>query len=138
MGKQKRKSEDASPPLPTAAELEILNLLWESGEMTVREVHEKLSPAKSTGYTTALNQMRVMHEKGLLIRNERYRSHVYSARLTREATQQQLADDLMSRAFGGSTKSFVLGALSTNRASREEVQQLRRLLAEYEKGMEDR
>ena len=90
-----RRPKKRSLPLPTEAELEILNILWSIGPSTVREVHEALS-GKRTGYTTVLKQMQVMAEKGLLLRNERYRSHVYEARLAKEANtaavgQQSLA-----------------------------------------------
>jgi BlaI family transcriptional regulator, penicillinase repressor len=131
----KHPPEQTRLPLPTAAELEILAVLWANGESTVREVHEALLASKSTGYTTILKQMQVMVEKGLLQRNERFKSHVYKANLTREMTQQLLVADLMNRAFEGNTKSFVLGALSAQRASQEEIEELRKLLDEYEKGL---
>jgi hypothetical protein len=85
--------------------LEILNILWRIGPSTVREVHEALS-GKRTGYTTVLKQMQVMAEKGLLVRNERYRSHVYDARFAKEKTQQQLAGNLLHRAFGGCEEPY--------------------------------
>ena len=87
------------PPLPTGAELEILAALWRLGPSTVREVYEALG--KESVYTTALKQMQVMTEKGLLVRSERYRSHVYEAGVPKEDTQQQIAGDLLRRAFGG-------------------------------------
>jgi BlaI family transcriptional regulator, penicillinase repressor len=131
----KHLTEQPRLPLPTDAELEILTVLWTNGESTVREVHEALLASKSTGYTTILKQMQVMVEKGLLQRNERFKSHVYNANLTREMTQQLLVADLMNRAFEGSTKSFMLGALSAQGASQEEIEELRKLLDEYEKGL---
>jgi BlaI family transcriptional regulator, penicillinase repressor len=128
-----RRPKKPSLPLPTEAELEILNILWSIGPSTVREVHEALS-GKRTGYTTVLKQMQVMAEKGLLVRNERYRSHVYEARLAKEQTQQQLASNLLHRAFNGSTKNLVLGALSSQRVSSSELAEIRRMLDEFEKG----
>src|SRR5450631_3758358 len=101
--------------LPTEAELEILNILWTLGPSTVRDVHTASS--KETGYTTILKQMQVMVEKGLLERSERFRSHVYEARAAKEQTQQRLARNLMQRAFDGSAKSLVMGALSAQKAS---------------------
>src|ERR1700676_862875 len=95
-----------SPPLPTAGELDILAVLWRLGPATVREVHEDL--AKDNGYTTTLKQMQLMTEKGLLIRSERFRSHVYEAGFAKEQTQLQIAGDVLKRAFDGSAASLVL------------------------------
>jgi predicted transcriptional regulator len=118
-------------PLPTDAELDILAVLWRLGPSTVREVHEALG--KDSGYTTALKQMQVMTEKGLLVRSERYRSHVYEAAAPREQTQEQIAGDMLKRAFGGSAKNLVLGALRAQPASDEELAEIRRLLNEFGK-----
>ena len=118
-------------PLPTAAELDILAVLWRLGPATVREVHEAL--AKDSGYTTTLKQMQLMLEKGLLKRSERFRSHVYEASVPKEQTQQQVAGDLLSRAFDGSAKSLVLGALSAQPASREELAEIRKMLDTFAK-----
>jgi BlaI family transcriptional regulator, penicillinase repressor len=120
-------------PIPTEAELEILSILWASGPATVREVHSALS-SKNKGYTTVLKQMQVMTEKGLLERSERFRSHVYSARLPQEKTQQQLAGNLLRRAFNGSAKNLVLGALSSKRVSAAELAEIREMLDRYERG----
>jgi BlaI family transcriptional regulator, penicillinase repressor len=128
-----RRQTKRSAPLPTEAELEILTTLWTIGPSTVREVHEALS-SRQTGYTTVLKQMQVMAEKGLLVRNERYRSHVYEARLPKEETQRQLAGNLLQRAFDGSAKNLVLGALSSQRVSSSELSEIRRVLDEFEKG----
>ena len=117
--------------LPTEAELEILNILWTLGPSTVRDVHTASS--KETGYTTILKQMQVMVEKGLLERSERFRSHVYEARAAKEQTQQRLARNLMQRAFDGSAKSLVLGALSAQKASAAELAEIRELLDRFEK-----
>ena len=117
--------------LPTDSELEILNALWASGPATVREVHEALSN-KGTGYTTVLKQMQMMVDKGLLTRSERFRSHVYQVSVPREETQQQLAGSLLERAFGGSARNLVLGALSAQRVSAEELAEIRKLLDEVE------
>jgi len=119
--------------LPTDSELEILNALWASGPATVREVHEALSN-KGTGYTTVLKQMQMMVDKGLLTRSERFRSHVYQVSVPREETQQQLAGSLLERAFGGSARNLVLGALSAQRVSAEELAEIRKVLDEVERG----
>jgi predicted transcriptional regulator len=118
-------------PLPTDAELDILAVLWRLGPSTVREVHEALG--KDSGYTTALKQMQVMTEKGLLVRSERYRSHVYEAAAPREQTQEQIAGDMLKRAFGGSAKNLMLGALRAQPASDEDLAEIRGLLNEFRK-----
>ena len=118
--------------LPTEAELEILNILWALGPSTVRDVHT--ASEKETGYTTVLKQMQVMAEKGLLTRSERYRSHVYAARIAKEQTQRQLARNLVRRAFDGSAKNLVLGALSSQKVTAEDLAEIRRMLDEYERG----
>ncbi len=129
----KRKTPSIPPtPLPTEAELAILNILWTTGPATVREVHEALA-AKQIGYTTVLKQMQVMAEKGLLHRSERFRSHVYAATHPRERTQQQLAGNLLQRAFDGSAANLVLGALSSQKISPAELAEIRQLLDQFEK-----
>lgn len=122
-------------PKPTDAELEILCVLWSRGPSTVRAVHEVIAESKPTQYTTVLKQLQVMAEKGLVGRDEAQRSHVYRASRPREWTRQQLAGDLLQRAFEGSASELVMGALSSQRASKEELAELRRLLDEYEKGL---
>ena len=118
-------------PLPSAAELDILAALWRLGPATVREVHEALG--KDIGYTTTLKQMQLMHEKGLLARSERFRSHVYEPGVPREQTQQQIAGDMLARVFDSSAKSLVMGALAAQPASREELAEIRKMLAAYAK-----
>ncbi|HEY1945973.1 MAG TPA: BlaI/MecI/CopY family transcriptional regulator [Bryobacteraceae bacterium] len=121
------------PPtvLPTAAELDILAVLWRLGMATVREVHDELG--KDNGYTTTLKQMQVMTEKGLLLRGERFGSHVYEASIPKEQTQQQIAGDLLKRAFGGSAQSLVMGALAAQPASRKELDEIRGMLDAFAK-----
>ena len=125
----------SGPPRPTDAELEILTVLWSRGPSTVRTVHETISERKPTQYTTVLKQMQVMAEKGLLRRNDEQRSHVYETAQSREWTQRQLAGDLLQRAFDGSARTLLLGALSARRASKREMAELRKLLDEYEAGI---
>ena len=119
-------------PLPTEAELDVLNVLWARGASTVREVHDALS-AKEVGYTTVLKQMQVMVEKGILTRSERFRSHVYEARAPREKTRQRLAGNLLQRAFEGSARDLVLGALSAKKVTAAELTALRQYLDRFEK-----
>jgi predicted transcriptional regulator len=118
-------------PLPTAAELDILAVLWRLGPATVREVHEQLG--KDSGYTTTLKQMQVMAEKGLLTRSERFRSHVYEAAAPREETQKQVAGDVLKRVFGGSAQNLVLGALAAQPASAQELDEIRKMLDAFAK-----
>jgi BlaI family penicillinase repressor len=119
-------------PLPTGSELDILNALWSLGPATVREVHESLT-AKQTSYTTTLKQMQMMVDKGLLTRSERFRSHVYQASAPKEETRRQLAGNLLERAFGGSARNLVLGALSAQKVSAAELAEIRTLLDEVER-----
>jgi BlaI family penicillinase repressor len=126
------------PGRPTDAELEILTVLWSLGPSTVRDVHDTLTRRKTaqntTQYTTVLKTMQIMAEKGLVRRNEKQRAHVYEPSRSREWTQKQLAGDLLQRAFGGSARSLVMGALSARKASREELAEIRKVVDEYEKG----
>ena len=112
--------------LPTDAELGILRVLWARGPSTVREVHEALKDG--TGYTTVLKLMQIMTEKGLVVRDESQRAHVYSAQATQQRTQRQLVTDLVDRAFGGSPAQLAMQALSSKKTSPEELAELRRLL----------
>jgi predicted transcriptional regulator len=98
----------------------------------VREVHETIAARKPTQYTTVLKTLQIMAEKGLVRRNEEQRAHIYQAARPREWTQQQLAGDLLQRAFNGSARSLMVGALSARKASKDELAELRKLLAEYE------
>jgi BlaI family transcriptional regulator, penicillinase repressor len=125
-------SKRQGPPLPTAAELDILAALWRLEAATVREVHDEVG--KDNGYTTTLKQMQLMLEKGLLKRSERFRSHVYEAGVPKEQTQRQVAGDLLERAFDGSARSLVLGALAARPASEEELGEIRRMLDGFGKG----
>ena len=121
-------------PRPTDAELEILTVLWSLGPSTVHGVHETIMRRKPAQYTTVLKTLQIMAEKGLVRRDEKQRARIYSASRPREWTQQQLAGDLLQRAFAGSAASLMLGALSSQRASRKELAELREFLEEYEKG----
>jgi BlaI family penicillinase repressor len=122
------------PVRPTAAELEILGVLWRRGPSTVREVHGELSGAKPTGYTTVLKLMQIMTEKGLVRRNEDQRAHVYEAKAPREQTQKRLVRDLLDRAFAGSAAQLVMQALESRKASAKELAEIRRMLDDFERG----
>jgi predicted transcriptional regulator len=118
----------ADRSLPTGAELQILRVLWRSGPATVREVHDALGPRRRTGYTTVLKLLQIMHQKGLVTRDEAERSHIYRARIGESVTQRRLLRDLADRAFGGSAASLAMQALSTEKASAEDLAEIRRLL----------
>jgi BlaI family penicillinase repressor len=130
----KPTSKPNDPSRPTEAELEILTVLWSRGPSTVRDVHETIAQRKPTQYTTVLKLLQIMVEKRLVERNEEARAHVYQASRPREWTQRQIAGDLLDRAFGGSAKSLVVGALSARKTSKEELAEIRKLLDIYEKG----
>ena len=119
---------------PTDAELEILNILWEHGPATVREVHEALHHDRSTGYTTTLKLMQIMAEKRLLKRDESNRAHVYQSRLPREKTLLGLTRDLLERAFGGSAERLVMHALQAKKVSAGELKRVREMVDEIGRG----
>lgn len=121
-------------PRPTDAELAILRVLWERGPSTVRQVFEVLSAERELGYTTVLKMLQIMDEKGLVQRDASDRVHVFSATETQAQTQRSLLDDLLDKAFGGSSLSLVMQALATRRASREELAEIRKLLDQAEGG----
>jgi len=129
---EKRKSHAA--PRPTDAELAILRVLWSRGPSTVRDVHQALSSSQESGYTTVLKLLQIMTEKGIVLRDESQRAHIYAARLSQQRTQRQLLGDLVDRAFGGSSAKLVLHALSDRPTSNEELRDIRALLDKIEKG----
>src|SRR5262245_14525969 len=123
------------PPLqkPTASELEILRVLWSRGPSTVRDVHEALAQTKDVGYTSVLKFLQIMTAKGLVRRNETQRAHVYEAGLPAEQTKRQLAGDVLQRVFEGSASQLMMHALAGQKASRQEIEEIRRLLDDYER-----
>ena len=123
---------DKPTPRPTDAELAILRVLWERGPSTVREVHDALSQTHDSGYTTVLKLMQIMTDKGLVDRDESQRAHVYTSRYGEQRTQRQLLGDLIERAFGGSPAKLVMQALSTTKASAEDLTAIRHMLDQME------
>src|SRR5215467_7469970 len=121
-------------PRPTDAELEILAVLWSIGPATVRQVYDVISRRRTAQYSTILKFMQIMAEKGLLVRNQDQRAHVYAPAKPREWTQQQLARHLLERAFSGSAKALLVGALSARKFTKGELKELRILLDEYQSG----
>ena len=118
---------------PTASELEILRVLWTRGPSTVREVHDSMKETKTLGYTTVLKLLQIMTAKGIVRRNETERAHVYQAGVPATQTKRQLAGDMLQRVFEGSASDLMMHALAGKRTSREEIEELRRLLDEYER-----
>ena len=118
---------------PTSSELEILRVLWARGPSTVREVHEALSEKKDLGYTTVLKLLQIMTAKGTVRRDEGQRAHVYEACQPATETKRQLVGDVLQRVFEGSASELMIHALEGRRTSRKELEELRRLLDEYER-----
>jgi len=123
-----------SIPRPTDAELAILRVLWERGPSTVRQVFEVLSAERELGYTTVLKMLQIMDEKGLVQRDATDRTHVFSTTETQIQTQRNMLDDLLDKAFGGSSLNLVMQALATRKASRAELAEIRKMLDQAEGG----
>jgi BlaI family transcriptional regulator, penicillinase repressor len=113
---------------PTESELEILRVLWERGEATVREVHEELSKTKESGYTTTLKLMQIMHEKGMVKRDETNKTHKYIPLLSREKTQKQFMGKMIDTLFQGSSTQLVMQALGNHKTSKEELNEIQKLI----------
>ncbi|MFN4315989.1 MAG: BlaI/MecI/CopY family transcriptional regulator [Chitinophagaceae bacterium] len=113
---------------PTESELEILQILWKRGMATVREVHEELTATKDVGYTTTLKLMQIMHEKGLVKRDDSMRTHVYQAAVNKEKTQKHLLGKMIDSLFGGSPTQLVIQALGEHKASPDEIARIQALL----------
>jgi predicted transcriptional regulator len=121
-------------PLPTEAEFRVLGALWTHGDQTVRQVHEQLRDGWAVGYTTVLKILQNLHEKGLVSRDDSERSHVYRAAVERDWATRGYVTDLTERVFGGSAAELVMRALSSQRATPEELEQIRSLLDDLEEG----
>jgi predicted transcriptional regulator len=126
------KAKDQAPK-PTQAELEILRILWDKKEATVREVHDVLAQKGETVYTTTLKTMQIMLDKGLLARNEDARSHIYSATIKEDDVQKNLIGNFLQTAFGGSASTLVMQVLGNHKTSNEELQKIRQFLDNIEK-----
>ena len=124
-------------PRPTDAELSILRVLWKRGPSTVRQVHDVLSVDRDFAYTTTLKLLQLMTEKGVAVRDEDGRVHLYRAAVAQEETQRHLIRDLVDRAFGGSPSQLVMQALAVKPASADELREIRRLLKEHEEKNRD-
>jgi BlaI family penicillinase repressor len=127
----------SSLPRPTEAELPILQVLWERGPLSVRDVMHALNESKPAGYTTVLKQMQIMTDKGLVEKDESCRPQIYRACCSETQTQRQLLSHLVQRAFGGSVKSMVLQALSSRKSTRRDVAEIEKLLDRIEEDRMD-
>ncbi|MGZ5247985.1 MAG: BlaI/MecI/CopY family transcriptional regulator [Flavitalea sp.] len=113
---------------PTESELEILQILWLKGTASVREVHEELSKTKEAGYTTTLKLMQIMHEKGLVKRDDSIKTHIYQPAVSREKTQKHLLSKMITTVFGGDTTQLVIQALGNHKASSEELEEIQKMI----------
>jgi BlaI family penicillinase repressor len=120
---------------PTESELEILNILWANGPSTVREVHEALEKSKTSGYTTTLKLMQIMYDKKLLKRDASNKSHVFTANVSQEKTQGQLLKKMIHNVFNGSASQLVMQALGNHKTNKNEIDEIKKYLAEIENKM---
>ena len=123
-----------SPVKATEKELEILQVIWQKGATSVKDVHEALGGDETNGYTTILKLMQIMHEKGLLTRQKRGKLHLYEAVPTLEKTRQQILDKMIQTVFQGSATQLVMSALGNKKSSKEELQEIKKYLEELEGG----
>jgi predicted transcriptional regulator len=116
---------------PTESELEILQVLWRMGQATVRDVHEELAKTKASGYTTTLKLMQIMDEKGLVVRDTTSKTHVYRAAYSQEKAQSSALDKILSTVFEGSTSDLVIQALGHHKASKNEIDAIKKYLEKF-------
>ncbi len=124
---------NSKPLKPTESELEILQVLWQKGVATVREVHEVLSVYKESGYTTTLKLLQIMHEKGIVTRDDSSKTHIYKPNVDKEKTQQHLVEKMVDAVFGGSASQLVMQALGNAQTSKEELDEIQKLLNNLKK-----
>ena len=113
---------------PTESELEILSILWDRKNASVRTVHEELSKTKDAGYTTTLKLMQIMFEKKLVTRDDSNKTHIYAPAVTREKTQNQFLNRIIDGLFAGSATELVMQALGNNNTSDAELDKIRQLI----------
>lgn len=118
---------------PTESELEILQVLWQKGKATVREVHEELVSGKDIGYTTTLKLMQIMNDKGLVERDDSSRTHIYQAATDKENTQRFLLDRFIGNLFGGSSTQLVIQALGSQQVSESDLDQIQSMIDNLKK-----
>jgi BlaI family penicillinase repressor len=118
---------------PTEGELEILQVLWDKGSATVRDVHEHINQYKESGYTTTLKLMQIMFEKGLVKRDDSSKTHIYKPNVNKEKTQQQMVGKMVDALFGGSASQLVMQALGSSQPSKEELEEIQQMLNNLKK-----
>lgn len=118
---------------PTESELEILQILWDKKQATVREVHEQLSLNKESGYTTTLKLMQIMFEKGIVVRDDSSKTHIYKPNISKDNTQKQMVGKMVDALFGGSTSQLVMQALGSTPPSKAELDEIQQLLDNLKK-----
>jgi len=118
---------------PTESELEILQVLWDRGTASVRDVHEELAKIKDVGYTTTLKLMQIMNEKGLVRRDDSFKTHIYQSAVSKEKTQKHLLGKMIDNLFGGSSTELVIQALGNHKASPSELDEIQQLLDDLKK-----
>ena len=118
---------------PTESELEILQVLWQKGTASVREVHEELAKSKDVGYTTTLKLMQIMFEKGLVKRDDSNKTHIYEPAVSKQKTQKQFLDKMINTLFAGSSAQLVLQALGNQKASKDELDEIQKYLDNLKK-----
>ena len=117
---------------PTESELEIMQILWENGPLTVREVNDRLNLNRRVGYTTTLKIMQIMTDKKILTRDTEKRSHIYSPTLQPEEVQSTILDHILRTVFNGNRSTLILQALGNHSASKEEMDEIRALIEKLE------
>ncbi len=121
---------------PTEKELEILQVLWKNGVSTVRQVNEELSGDKEVGYTTTLKFLQIMHDKGLVSRQKEGKTHLYKAEVSQDKTQNELIDQLLQTAFGGSAMKLVLQALGNQKSSKKDLEEIKKYIDKLQGGQQ--
>ena len=116
---------------PTDSEMEILQVLWKKGQSSVREVFESLDK-KDVGYTTILKLMQIMHDKGMVDRDTSSKTHLYTAKINKEDTQNQFLDKMIDTVYNGSTARLVMQALGNERTSKKEIDEIKAFLKNLE------
>ena len=126
-----------SVPRPTEAELELLRIVWEEEPATVRDIYDRLNEERPSGYTTVLKMLQIMTAKGLVVRDEANRAHVYRAAISQDAMQSKILKDLSMRLFSGSAAQLALHALAMEPASQNELDEIRTLIERKRSGSTD-
>jgi BlaI family transcriptional regulator, penicillinase repressor len=127
------RNKDKMEIKPTESELEILQVIWEKGQCSVRDVHDVLEKTKDAGYTTTLKLMQIMHDKGLVERDTSAKTHLYKAVITREQAQNTAVNKILSTVFNGSSSQLIMQVLSKQQSSKEELDMIKDYLNQLEK-----